>query len=175
MKQPPKTWKLRGFLVRAHVLVLAFQDEDSSVSAYFQPYKPFVPAKTEPEAEQDSGQQVVWLFFLTLRFTFCDYAAAAAAMAGIMIVAGEQGLLGSGRKISGKNVPSELRLGLAEDQSLRNACLAVSWKEDLKSHGKRGNDANTWRNLIRFFGVLRFIRRQELLGFASGVEWCHRV
>jgi hypothetical protein len=72
-------------------------------------------------------------------------------------------------------VPSELRLGLAEDQSLRNACLAVSWKEDLKSHGKRGNDANTWRNLIRFFGVLRFIRRQELLGFASGVEWCHRV
>jgi hypothetical protein len=39
--------------------VLAFQDEDSSVSAYFQPYKPFVPAKTEPEAEQDSGQQVV--------------------------------------------------------------------------------------------------------------------
>lgn len=74
-------------------------------------------------------------------------------MAGIMIVAGEQGLLGSGRKISGKNVPSELGLGLAEDQSLRNACLAISWK-DLKSHGKRGNDANTWRNLIRFFGVL---------------------
>ncbi len=103
MKQPPKTWKLRGFLARAHVLVLAFQDEDSSVSAYFQPYKPLVPAKTEPEAEQDSGQQVVWLFFLTLRFTFCDYAAAAAAaMAGIMIVAGEQGLLGSGRKISRK-------------------------------------------------------------------------
>lgn len=99
---PRKPWKLRGFPARAHVLVLAFQDEDSSVSAHFQPYKPFVPAKTEPEAEQDSGQQVVWLFFLTLRFTFCAYAAGAAAMAGIMIVAGEQGLLVSGRKICRK-------------------------------------------------------------------------
>ncbi len=71
-------------------------------------------------------------------------------------------------------MPPELRLGLAEDQSLRNACLAARWKEDLKSHGERGNDAHTCRNLIRFFGVLRFIRRQELLGFASGLEWCHQ-
>ncbi|KAH9535508.1 hypothetical protein CY35_17G056600 [Sphagnum magellanicum] len=95
-------------------------------------------------------------------------------MAGIISLQASKVFLEADGK-SPENVPSELRLGLAEDQSLRNASLAVRWKEDLKYHGRRGNDANTWRNLIRFFGVLRFIRRQELLGFASGVEWCHRV